>query len=105
MSTDFHVTIHGTRGEEWQRVAGTNHFPVKSPIPSLATLPGYSEPQRVFMLDIPEIEAATLSKIVAHLSEKFQVPLDEAEQEIRAAGIPILAADCSVMVEHPQKWF
>lgn len=105
MATDFHVTICGARGEEWQRIAGTNHFPVKSPIPSFASLPGFSEPQKVFMLDLHEIEAATLDKIVAHLSEKFGLSPSETEMEIRTAGIPILEADCAVTISHPQKWF
>lgn len=105
MSTDFHVTITGARGEEWKRITGTDRFPVTSPIPSLGNLPGFTEPQRIFHLDLDETEAAIKEKIVAHLSAKFGLSPEETEAEIRAAGIPILEADCMVSIQHPQKWF
>lgn len=103
MATDFHVTIHGERGEEWERIAGTATFPVQSPIPVLAELPGRGT-QRVFLLAIDELEASTLEKIVAHLAAKFGVPPEETEAEVRAHGIPILDEECSLMIQNPQKW-
>lgn len=104
MSADFQVTIHGARGEEWHRIAGTNTFPVRSPIPVLADLPGRDN-ARVFLLDLELIEVEVKAKIVAHLSTKFGLRPEEAEEEIRRIGIPILEDECSVMVLNPQRWF
>jgi hypothetical protein len=103
-SHDFFVTIHGERGEEWKGIAGTNHFPVRSPIPSLGILPGKGE-QRVYLLALDQVEPETLNRIVSHMSEKFGLTPEEARDEMEKAGIPILADECSVMVHNPQRWF
>ena len=101
---DFWVTIHGERGEEWQRVLGTNRLPVQGPIPMRAILPGLGE-ALVYQVALDQLEHGQQERITTHLCEKFQLAPAEAEAEIRAAGIPILAESCSVMVLSPQRWF
>ena len=102
--TDFTVTVGGSRGEEWERVAGTRTFPVRSPIPVIADLPGKPK-ARVFLLDLESIEAGVREKIVSHLARKFGLPPHEVEKDVNEAGIPILADDCMTTIQHPQKWF
>ena len=102
--TDFTVTIGGSRGEEWERVCGTRTFPVRSPIPMLADLPG-KPAARVFLLDLQSIEAETRERITAHLASKFGLSPIEAAQEIQDHGIPILEEDCSTTIRNPQRWF
>ena len=100
---DFWVTIHGQRGEEWQRVLGTSRIPVKSPLPILANLPGIGE-ARVHLVALDVLTPGQQEKIVIHLCEKFQLSRNEAEAEIRQAGIPILSQDCTVMMMNFQRW-
>jgi hypothetical protein len=101
---DFTVTIGGSRGDEWERICGTRTFPVKSPIPVLANLPGKSE-VRVFLVDLDEVEPDILARIKTGLARKFGLSPAEAETEIKEKGIPILDEEVSVMIDHPQKWF
>lgn len=103
MTYDFWVTIHGERGDEWTRILGTSHLPIKSPIPKRALLPNVGE-TLVYLLAIDQMQPEQVEKIVAHLSAKFNLAPDEAQQEIAIAGIPIWKVDCSVMVHNPQRW-
>jgi hypothetical protein len=105
MSHDFWIAIGGQRGAEWERIAGTRRFPVRSPIPVTATLPGLDGVQRVYLLALDVIAPDTLSLIVNHLAAKYSLSAEESEREIRTAGIPILEADTIMIVEHPQRWF
>jgi len=104
MSADFRVTINGPRGEEWERVAGTRTFPVLTPIPCMATLPGRPGLSRVFLVDLGELGPGVLERIVAHLAAKFQLSEQEAAAEIKTAGVPILDEECTVSISNPQKW-
>ncbi len=103
-SHDFFVTIHGERGEEWMRIAGTNHFPVTTPIPGRGILPGKGE-RRIFLLALDQMQPEVLARIVAQLSAKFNMTEEETRDEMEKAGIPILDEDLSVMVHNPQRWF
>jgi len=105
MSADFNVTINGPRGNEWERIAGTRRFAVTSPIPFLAHLPGFDEPQPVYLVDLAELDPATLARIVSHLGEKFALTAEEAYAELCAVGIPIWAEDCIVAIHNLMKWF
>lgn len=42
--------------------------------------------------------------IVAHLSQKFGMTPQECESKIAKVGIPILADDCTVVLNDPQRW-
>src|ERR1044071_3447050 len=99
-SHDFWATIDGERGEEWKRIAGTNRFPIRSPIPVLGDLPGKGE-RRCYLLALDQVEPATLNRIVAHMAAKFGLSPEEARDEMEKVGIPILDEDCSVMVMNP----
>jgi len=105
MSADFRVTIGGARGEEWERVAGTRTFPVMTPIPQMATLPGRPGLSKVFLVDLAELEPGVLDRIVAYLAAKFGLSEQEAAAEIKTAGVPVLDEQCTVVVTNPQKWF
>src|SRR5512135_2486606 len=102
--SDFTVTVGGSRGDEWERICGTRTFPVRSPIPVLADLPGKPKSE-VFLLDLASIEKPVRERIVAHLSQKFGLPPAEAEAEVNSKGIPILAEECCTTIRNPQRWF
>ena len=103
MPQDFWVIIHGERGAEWERVIGTNHLPVRSPIPTVGSLPRLGE-RAIYLLAIDQLELSTVEKIVEHLCVQFRLQPDEAAAEIAAAGIPILAEECSIIIHNPQHW-
>jgi hypothetical protein len=103
MPSDFEVTLTGERGAEWERVIGRKTFPVRSPVPILAKLPGIPR-AHVYLLDLSLIEPAVLEKIVAHMGAKFGLTPEEERQEIAEKGIPILDEDCMVTIHNPQKW-
>ena len=104
MEHDFWVTIHGERGAEWEHILGTSRLPVRSPIPVLANLPGMPEPQHVYLVALDKLPVGALTKIIDHLSAKFDLDSAEAAEEIEKAGIPIWEKDCSLMVWNPQRW-
>lgn len=101
--SDFTVTVGGSRGDEWERICGTRTFPVRSPIPVLADLPGKPS-SRVFLLAIEDLDGEVREKIFAHLAQKFGLSPEEQMREINAQGIPILDEECSVMIRNPQRW-
>lgn len=103
MDHDFWVTIHGERGAEWERITGTNRFPVQSPFPIPANLPGIGE-AHVYLLALESIDEANRHRIIEHLSSKFGLSAAEAADEITKAAIPILETDCSVMILNPMRW-
>ena len=104
MASDFHVTIHGARGKELRRVLGTDTFDVRSPVPVVANLPGKGEVP-VYLLDLDSLTPDQFNALVAHLAGKFHLDPEEVRRDIHRDGVPILYEDCSVMVEHPQRWF
>ncbi len=99
----FEVTIHGPRGDEWERVCGTRTFPVQYWTPIRANLPGIPNAE-VYLMDLREMEPDIVSKIVAHLAVKFGMTPEECWDELKKAGIPILAKDCTVMLHNPLRW-
>ena len=100
--SDFTVTIHGPRGEEWERICGRRTFPVILPA-IMASLPGVG-PKCVYLLDLKALPPDDLNKIVEHLAAKFSLKPEEAADEIEKAGIPILDEDVSLMIRNPQRW-
>lgn len=92
------ITIHGERGDELERVLGKRTFPVKLPS-LLADLPGLGE-KRVYLLDLNAMEPAEVEKIVKHLANKFGLSIEEAAEELKEQGIPILDEDVTLRIEN-----
>jgi hypothetical protein len=103
MRPPLEVTISGPRGDEWERVCGTRQFPVTTWEPIRANLPGKPN-SLVWMMNLQLMDSDTLAKIVAHLSQKFGIPVQEIEAEMAAHGNPILAEDAFVVLNDPQRW-
>jgi hypothetical protein len=55
-------------------------------------------------MNLQLMDSETLAKIVAHLSQKFGIPVKEIEAEMAAHGNPILAEDAFVVLNDPQRW-
>ena len=100
MAKDFKVTIHNP---EWQAILGTTTVCVKTPIRQWADLPGKPN-ALIYKLDVAQLEPYQLTALISHLANKFGLSLDETTEDVIKRGVPILADDCVVIIEHPQRW-
>lgn len=106
MSKDFRVIIDAgtSRAATFEQVFGRREVCVQSPIPVLATLPGFDEPQPVLLLDIEQLSIDELGRLVDHLVTRFGLTRTEVHERLAADGVPILASECSIVIENPQRW-
>jgi hypothetical protein len=103
MSKDFHLTIHGPRLAEWLEFFGSDTVQVRSPIPFKGISLG--GPVRLFyQLDLDQFTADQIKRMTLHLAGKCGITEDEAQEELRTVGIPILAEDTSLTIANPGKW-
>jgi len=106
MGKDFIVSIKpGTdRANDFLKVFGSLDVRVESFIPFLAELPGFDEPQKVYLLDLKWLTNLERRRLCLHLAGKFNIPVEEVESEIDDVGVPILDQDCYLILENPQRW-
>jgi hypothetical protein len=106
MGADFTVIIieDSPRAADFMRVFGRLEVHVKSFIPQLMELPNFYEPQPCYLLDFDFVSEEEFNRLAILMSEKFNANLDAVTKALRATEMPILAADCMVMVENPLRW-
>ena len=106
MASDFEAKIRGNseRAETWRRILGSETVNIKSPIPSVASLPGKGE-TTIYELDIKLLTAEQRQRLVAHLAERFGYTPHDVDRDLDDIGCPILNEDISVIIHNPQKWF
>jgi hypothetical protein len=95
-----YVTVVGERGDWWESMLGTRTVPVTGSLPSLASLPGFDQPQPVYMLDLDAYGAEERETLAREVGGKFGLPLEEARRELEY-GMPILAEGCLVSADVP----
>lgn len=104
---DFWVNLEPAIAAEWAPVLGSDgdRLPVQSPIAKLANLPGFEEPQWVYMLATDQLTKGQLRQLADRLALKFGLPFDVAMAELRTHGIPIREEHIvCVTVRNPQRW-
>jgi len=98
--TDWKTTAHIRPGSDraalWQAVFGGLEVPVVSFLPQSVTLPGYDEPQPVYMLDLKALSDEQRFRLIQALADKFCVLEGEVESSLDEHGVPILVTDVSV---------
>src|SRR5688500_11556702 len=106
MAKDFKVKVFdGTkRAETFTKVFERTEVCVLSPLPVLAALPCFDEPQIVFMLDLHEITHEERQRLVNHISNEFNLNPMLVDNQIAQNGVPILASECTLTIENPQVW-
>lgn len=106
MGKDFRVILDkdSSRAETFMRVFGRLEVCVVSPFPHWANLPGFDEPQLVHSLDLDELTPAEHAALVTDIHDRFNIPEDEVKALVAARGVPILASECTVLVDNPQRW-
>lgn len=77
----------------WSIIVGSLDVPLKGPVPVRATGPAeLAEPQAVYLVDMNRLTEDQIEGICKVMSAKFDVPIDEVRQGIRAEhGLPIRA--------------
>lgn len=92
------VTVGGPRGEEMMELLGTRTFALKSPQPIRASLPGIPD-ALVYLLDVDALPPADIEKLARYFARKFNGRLSDVRKEIRRDGIPVLADNCTIVVD------
>lgn len=104
MGKDFEVTIYDKkRKKDFIKVFGTNTVKVKSPVPTLILRPNDEEAYAYF-LDLDLITKKEREKLIKHLSEKFNQPIDFVRANLDKMGLPILKENCGLIIKNPQRW-
>lgn len=80
----------------WQAIFGGDEVPVVSFVPQACTLPGYDEPQMVYMLDLKALSDDQRFRLIQALADKFCLLEGEVESSLDEHGVPILVSDVSV---------
>jgi len=96
---DWKTTARVTNPERrafWERVFGKDQVPIVSFVPQAAKLPGFDEPQLVYMLDLKAISEEQRGRLVEAIAEKFEIAADVVNDTLDEHGVPILMSDVSV---------
>jgi len=107
MGKDFEIIISekSERYNNFMAVYGTNIIKVISPFPELVSLPDSKEPVLAYFLDLDLITETQRENLICHISEKFQQSRKVVEDNLEKIGMPILAKDCTLVINNPQKYF
>lgn len=103
---DFWVHVHGERQADFERVFGTAVVPVMGPAQHTAILPGFDESQLVYLLDLEWVrEQGRWNQLVGFICGRFDQTREFVEAHLDEMGMPILASDTTLRIDHPQRWF
>lgn len=76
----------------WREVFGGDVVPIKSFVPELVHLPGFTEPQVVYMLALNVITDEQRERLVQGIARNFGVPVEYVADHLDEQGVPILAS-------------
>jgi hypothetical protein len=91
MTTTFAKATGPERAEKWRQVFGTDEVPIVSPVPHLANLPGFDEPQRVYLLALSAVTPGARARLVQQTAERFGLDTAVVDAGLENEGMPILA--------------
>lgn len=105
MGKDFRATVTGAeRRHEWLEVFGSDTVCVRTPLPVEVVFPDVGV-RLCYMLDLDELTEEQREKLAHHLARRIGLAVKEVRKDLQTQGLPILAADVTVTVLNPQKWF
>lgn len=99
--TKSYVSVSGTRGDWWESMLGSRSVPVKGWLPERARLPGFNQPQLVYMLDLDAFTDEQRETLAREVGGKFGLSIEEARRELEEHGMPVLAEGCTVSTDTP----
>jgi len=103
-SYEFQVMLGGERAEKLKELLGSRTVPVCSPCKELAVLPDHDGEVEVYRLNFKALEIRQQKALVNHLADEFEAPQAEIEKAIRAEGHPLIAEECNLIIQNPQRW-
>lgn len=92
------------RAPVFQAVFGRLCVDIESPHPQYYTVPGYADPQPVYLLDIHRLDASEKQRLIRHMADTFEMTEDEVVLHMHNIGVPIHADDCVIVVDNVQRW-
>lgn len=92
------IVADDSRASDWQSVFGTLTVPIESPIPCNVTLPGYDQPQEVYILDWRLLPVDVVGRLVRLISVRFDIPPTKVLRGLAQHGVPLLAHDVLVTI-------
>ncbi len=90
-----YIRIGGARGREWEKATGIVIFPVLHVVAELANV--FGEDVLCFRVDFSRLDRAHAERIVDYLALKFTRPRPAVVEEIKSAGLTIMAENCEVL--------
>jgi hypothetical protein len=107
MAKDFTVTISkdSPRAQDFMKAFGRLTVHIESFIPQWMSHPDFEDEQKMYKLDFEFVTEEEFERLVDVINEKFQAERGAVAASLKALGLPILAADCIVTIENPQRWF
>ncbi len=102
---DFTATIRedSPRAADWRKVYGGTTVILKHPLPAIGEFPGVGA-KEFYELDLDALTEEQRARLIAHLSERFQLSLEEVQSELDTVGVPILAEDVTLTIHNPVRW-
>lgn len=103
---DFTARINSDdpqRAAVWRMVFESDEVPLRSPFSALAMLPERG-PTEVYDLAIAALTAEQRTRLVLHISGRFNIPAEQVEAQLDVIGCPILAEDVVIVIERPWRW-
>lgn len=96
------IRAESPRAADWLKVMGSREIAIKSPLPHLAILP--DSRAWVFDMDLEALTPEQRARLIAHLAERFHLPVAEVEANLDQEGCPVLDEDVTVTISHPWRW-
>lgn len=84
------------RAKKWREVFGKDEVQILSPVPFLANLPGFDEPQLVYLLDFRAMTPEARVRLVQQTAERFGEDTAVVDADLEREGMPILADEVTV---------
>jgi len=105
MPGDFEAILSqsSSRVDDWLKVFGTTIIPLRSPLPTIAILPGLGE-RVIYQIDISALSPEQRQRMIQHISRRFRIAPEEVDAALDEQGCPIRAEDVTVSIHNPQKW-
>lgn len=86
------------RAEEYLRVFCGLDVPIKGYEPFLAEMPEVGV-QLVYLVDLERLKPETRQRLIAHISQRFKLPVEDVARDIDAENVPVLADGVTVFFE------
>lgn len=83
------------RAADWRQTLGSLTAPIKGPLPYLMRVPLLGV-VLAYEMDVDALTAEQRALTVTNLAERFNVPLEEAWEEFREHGCPVLMENVHV---------